>query len=73
MHKSVMAHLHDAPVSAHPTQPNTDDEPYTQITLTFGETSDNVHVFIPLERVDEVCAALVAAHAEAHNTVPALG
>lgn len=73
MHKSVMAHLDESPVTAKPTPPNTDDLPFAGVTLTFGEIGDNVHVFIPLGRVDEVCAALVAAHAAAYQTVPAVG
>jgi hypothetical protein len=66
MNASVMAHLGSAPIGAKPTAPYPIEAPVTGLTLTFGEPGDNVHIFLPLERADEVCAALVKAHAEAH-------
>ena len=63
---TVTTSIHrDDPITARPSTASHD-----KIVLELGPT---LSVFIPLAKVDEVCAALVAAHAAAHNTTPAIG
>lgn len=62
MYTTIMSHLHDdESIDAKPTLAGKGKP--DSVTLILGH---DLHLFINLNRVDELCAALVRAHAEAH-------
>lgn len=71
MTTTLATHLRlDTKIEAHPSVSR------QLIVLHISEANglgSDTYLYVPLSRVDEICAALVAAHAEAHNTAPAIG